>query len=362
MGAKVRVLIVDDSSLMRQLLARILSSDPEIEVVATAEDPHRARELIKKHNPDVITLDIEMPRMDGLTFLDKIMTLRPMPVVMISSLTQRGADATLRALESGAVGFIGKPTTDPRDRMEAKRDIIAQKVKAAARARVRARGVHAQGDHARGQARAAPRAATGAGEAFDRSLVIGIGASTGGVEALREVLCGFPANCPPIVVTQHMPKSHTARFAARLDAIAQVKVSEAALGARLETGHAYIAPGDRHLEVRRNGLERYRCVLVDGETVSGHKPSVDVLFQSLADCAGDKAIGAILTGMGRDGAKGLLAMRKAGAVTFGQDESSCVVYGMPRAAHDVGAVQRQVKLSKISAEIIAAASSREAAG
>lgn len=349
MGAKVRVLIVDDSSLMRQLLTRILSSDPEIEVVATAEDPHRARELIKKHNPDVITLDIEMPRMDGLTFLDKIMTLRPMPVVMISSLTQQGADTTLQALESGAVDFVGKPTSDLRDRMEAKRDIIAQKVKAAARARVRARG--------RGQASAAPRAATGARKVFDRSLVIGIGASTGGVEALREVLCRFPANCPPIVVTQHMPKSYTARFAARLDSLARVKVSEAALGARLETGHVYIAPGDKHLEVHRNGLDQYRCTLVDGETVSGHKPSVDVLFQSLADCAGDKAIGAILTGMGRDGAKGLLAMRKAGAITFGQDESSCVVYGMPRVAYEVGAVQRQLKLSMISTEIIAAASS-----
>lgn len=348
MTQKIRVLIVDDSSLMRQMLKHILSSDPEIEVVATAQDPHVARELIKKHNPDVITLDIEMPRMDGLTFLDKIMTLRPMPVVMISSLTQQGADATLQALESGAVDFVGKPTTDLRERMESKQDIIVQKVKTAARATVRARGQK----HAAGTSKPAKRA-TAAN--LDSSLIIGIGSSTGGVEALRDVLCHIPPTCPPIVVTQHMPKSYTERFAARLSSIAAITIREAVDGERLQPGHAYVAPGDRHMQVQRISAGKYRCDLTDGDLVSGHRPSVDVLFQSIATAAGENAIGAILTGMGRDGAQGLLAMRKAGATTIGQNESSCVVYGMPRVAFEAGAVQRQLDLSKIAAEIVAAA-------
>ena len=348
MPAKVRALIVDDSSLMRQLLKHILSSDPEIEVVATAQDPHVARELIKKHNPDVITLDIEMPRMDGLTFLDKIMTLRPMPVVMISSLTQQGADATLQALERGAVDFVGKPTTDLRQRMEAKQEIITQKVKAAARASVKARGQ-------KNATRAAAGSKSLSAPACDTSLLIGIGASTGGVEALRDVLCQIPRTSPPIVITQHMPESYTARFAARLDSISEITICEATQDARLRPGHAYVAPGGQHLEVQKIAAGQYRCMLSDADPVSGHKPSVDVLFESIVKAAGEKAIGAILTGMGRDGAQGLLAMRKAGATTIGQNESSCVVYGMPRVAFEVGAVQRQVDLAKVATEIIAAA-------
>jgi two-component system chemotaxis response regulator CheB len=337
---KTTVLVVDDSATIRRLLTEILSRDPEIEVVGQAPEPAVARQMIKELNPDVITLDIEMPNMNGLDFLEKIMRLRPMPVVMVSTLTQRGAEATIEALELGAVDYHAKPTDNVAVSLVAGGAELAAKVKMAARAHVRAR-VAAPSKKTRP---AAPFKDPGAS-------LIAIGASTGGVEALIEVLSHFPENCPPTVITQHMPEHFTASFAARLDRICAPKVAEATEGAPLSPGHVYLAPGGRsHLEVA--GIGVFRCKLSEGEAVSGHLPSVDVLFHSVARCAGRRAIGVILTGMGRDGAKGLAAMRQAGGMTLGQDEASCVVYGMPRAAFEAGAVERQMPLEKLGPEII----------
>lgn len=335
---KTTVLVVDDSATIRRLLTEILSRDPEIEVVGQAPEPAVARQMIKDLNPDVITLDIEMPNMNGLDFLEKIMRLRPMPVVMVSTLTQKGADATIEALELGAVDYHAKPTDNVAASLLAGGAELAVKVKTAARARVRARMAPSM--------KKAPVTFNGTG-----SSIVAIGASTGGVEALIEVLSHFPKNCPPTVITQHMPEHFTARFAARLDGICAPKVAEAADGAPLLPGHVYLAPGGRkHLEI--TGVGSYRCKLSEGEPVSGHLPSVDVLFHSAARSAGRRAIGVILTGMGRDGADGLAAMRRVGATTLGQDEASCVVYGMPRAAMEAGAVERQVPLEKLGPEII----------
>jgi two-component system chemotaxis response regulator CheB len=340
---KIKVIIVDDSALVRQMLTQMLSSDPQIEVVAACPDPLVARQKIKELNPDVITLDIEMPNMDGLSFLDKIMRLRPMPVVMISSLTQKGAEITLQALEMGAVDFVGKPTTDLRNGLGEKSDEIVSKVKAAARARVH--GHRAEAAPARV---IAPAASTGYKSA-DR--VVAIGSSTGGVEALSRIISTLPADCPPIVITQHMPGNFTSSFAQRLDRQSQLSVKEAADGDRLVAGHAYLAPGNFHLEVVR-AAGGWACKVYDGEPVSGHRPSVDVLFRSVAASVGDKATGVILTGMGRDGAEGLKLMRDAGAHTVGQDEATCVVYGMPRAAAQIGAVKAEMPLGNIAAEIL----------
>jgi two-component system, chemotaxis family, protein-glutamate methylesterase/glutaminase len=337
MTQRVRVLVVDDSALIRQLLTTLLSEDPEIEVVGSAPDPHVARERIKALNPDVITLDVEMPNMDGVTFLRKIMALRPMPVVMISTLTQAGADITLEALEIGAVDFIAKPTTNVANAMAELATELQTKVKAAARARVRANIP---------VPRTPPRThKVGAGR------IVMIGASTGGVEALKTVLMGLPADCPPILITQHMPPRFTAAFAERLNRECPMKVSEAAQHDAVEPGHAYIAPGSHHLELVRVG-GHYKCSLNEMPPVSGHRPSVDVLFRSAARVAGAAAVGVILTGMGRDGADGLLEMRNAGSTTFGQDEASSLIYGMPRAAFERGAVVRQYPLTKIADAIM----------
>jgi two-component system chemotaxis response regulator CheB len=341
-GSKVRVLVVDDSALMRQMLSAMLAEDPEIEVVGSAPDPHYAREKIKALNPDVVTLDVEMPRMDGLSFLEKIMTLRPMPVVMISSLTQKGADATLQALELGAVDFVAKPQSDLENRLSSKQGEICEKVKAAARARVTAREAT---DYSKERA-ARPRTGYSSTE-----RIVAIGASTGGVEALREVICRMPADSPAIIMTQHMPEKFTRSFADRLNGLAAMTVKEAADGDRVMPGHAYLAPGDRHLELVRSGAD-YRCRLTDAPPVSGHRPSVDVLFRSVAKSAGKNAIGVILTGMGKDGADGLLELRDAGGLTLGQDEASCVVYGMPKVAFERGAVMKQLPLSKIADGIL----------
>ena len=341
---KIRVLVVDDSATMRSLITAALNRDPEIEVVGGAGDPFEARGMIKTLNPDVVTLDIEMPNMNGIEFLEKIMRLRPMPVVMVSTLTQAGAEMTLRALELGAVDCVGKPA-DATGTQEALADIVT-KVKIAARASVRT------------NAGGAPAAAPPRRKDFMPSGdVVAIGSSTGGVEALLSILTLFPETCPPTVITQHMPATFTASFAARLDRASGAKVQEAVDGALLEPGKVYVAPGGAtHLEVVRSaGL---RCRLVQGDPVSGHRPSVDVLFNSVAQAVGDKAVGAILTGMGRDGAQGLLAMRKAGAKTLGQDEASCVVYGMPRAAFELGAVEKQVSLSHMGQSILDLASAR----
>jgi two-component system, chemotaxis family, protein-glutamate methylesterase/glutaminase len=336
----IKVLVVDDSPTMRGLITAALRRDPEIEVVGSAGDPFEARGAIKALNPDVVTLDIEMPNMNGLEFLEKIMRLRPMPVVMVSSLTQQGADVTLRALEIGAVDCVGKPTGNVATGEGLGE--IAAKVKNAARATVRA---------TMSAVSKAPAKPVRAKEFVPSGDLVAIGSSTGGVEALLTVLNNYPANCPPTVITQHMPAAFTASFAARLGRACNAKVYEARDGDVLEPGKVYVAPGGAtHLEISRSaGL---RCRLTDGDPVSGHRPSVDVMFKSVAATMGDKAVGVILTGMGRDGAQGLLAMRQAGARTIGQDESTCVVYGMPRAAYENGAVEKQLSLSAIGPAIL----------
>jgi two-component system chemotaxis response regulator CheB len=323
----VRVLIVDDSATMRGLITATLRRDPGIEVVGSAADPHEARAAIKALNPDVITLDIEMPNMDGLEFLEKIMRLRPMPVVMLSTLTQTGAEATLRALELGAVDCMAKPLSLAGDDVLSD---LAERVRLAATAQVRPVG----------EARPAPRPR----EAYHPTAqVLAIGSSTGGVEALLRVISQFPANCPPTVITQHMPAAFTPSFAARLNRATDASVAEAYEGAPLDVGKIWLAPGGAaHLEVV--GRTSLRCRLTAGETVNGHRPSVDVLFRSVVQAAGANSVGVILTGMGRDGGQGLLEMRQAGARTLGQDAASCVVYGMPRVAFELGAVERQVSL------------------
>ncbi len=340
-GRPIRVLIVDDSALMRQMLSAILSSDPAIEVIGTAPDPLVAREKIKALNPDVITLDVEMPRMDGLAFLEKLMTLRPMPVVMVSSLTERGAEVTMKAMELGAVDVFCKPA-DASALTSYSRE-LTDKVKAAANARVRALG-----DRPR-PAAAQKLSVTTLYKSTDR--LVAIGSSTGGVEALRDIILALPADAPPIVVTQHIPPKFSASFAERLNGMAQVRVKEAADGDRIVAGHVFIAPGDKHVSVRRSGAALVTHVY-DGPLVTGHKPSVDVLFHSVAEACGGKAVGVILTGMGRDGADGLLAMRKSGAATIGEDEASCVVYGMPKAAKELGGVEKELPLSRIAEEIL----------
>lgn len=330
----VRVLVVDDSPTMRGLIAAALRRDPDIEVVGWANDPLEARAAIKRLDPDVITLDVEMPNMNGLEFLEKIMRLRPMPVVMVSTLTQKGAEVTVAALELGAVDCVGKPGAGT-TAQEAFADLGA-KVKAAARSRVRPLG----------EAGAVERPA----DFRARDVVLAIGASTGGVEALIAILSAFPDTCPPTLVTQHMPGTFTRSFAARLDRLSGAAVSEAQDGDVLKTGQIYLAPGGvAHLELA--GAATPRCRLVATEPVNGHRPSVDVLFDSVAR-SGRPAVGVILTGMGRDGARGLLAMRQAGARTLGQDESSSVVYGMPKAAFELGAVERQLPLSRLGPAIL----------
>jgi len=349
MTAPVRVLIVDDSAVMRQLLSTLLAEDPEIEVVGTAPDPLVARDRIKMLNPDVITLDVEMPHMDGVSFLRKIMTLRPMPVVMISTLTKAGAEVTLEALEIGAIDFIAKPATNQAAEMAALATELQTKVKNAARVKVGARR----------STPAAPKPARRETFVPSGDKIVLIGASTGGVEALKIVLMGLPANCPPVLITQHMPPRFTAAFAERLNRECPVKVSEAKHDDPLEVGHVYIAPGSHHLELVRKGLG-YACAIHDGAPVSGHRPSVDVLFRSGAKIAGPKIVSAILTGMGKDGAEGMLELHKAGAITIGQDEHSSLIYGMPRAAFERGAVQTQFPLDHIAEAILDACSTKSA--
>ncbi len=332
----IRTLVVDDSASMRALIRAALAQAADIEVVGEAADPLEARAAIKSLNPDVVTLDVEMPNMNGLDFLEKIMRLRPTPVVMCSTLTHRGAEAALRALEIGAVDCVGKPTGAVGDF-----DGLVDKVRAASVARVRPLG----------DAPSAPPPPV-AGGFVPNGRIVAIGSSTGGVEALIQVLTHFPANCPPTVITQHMPATFTKSFAQRLDRLCAPTVAEAQDGAPLEVGRVHLAPGGAaHLRV--DGRGRLRCRLEETPAVNGHRPSVDVLFDSVAQLAGKGAVGVILTGMGRDGAAGLKAMRDAGARTLGQDEASCVVYGMPKAAFDIGAVERQAPLSRLSSHILA---------
>lgn len=345
--APIKVLVVDDSSLMRQVLTELLNGVPDIKVVSQAPDPYVASDMIKLYSPDVMTLDVEMPRMDGLSFLEKIMTLHPMPVVMVSTLTAKGAEATMRALELGAVDYVTKPTTDLRKNLSELAEDIRSKVRMAAKARVRA---YRPGAHPVVTEKKAP--ATVAVPVVAGGTLIAMGSSTGGVEAVTQVLTQMPENCPPILITQHMPEKFTASFAQRLNAICKITVEEAAqTGTKLQAGHAYIAPGGYHMELSRVGAN-YIYKTNQEPAVSGHRPSVDVLFRSVAHTAGANAIGVILTGMGKDGAAGLLEMRKAGAPTFGQDEATCVVYGMPKVAFDIGAVEKQLGITQMAAGIL----------
>jgi two-component system, chemotaxis family, protein-glutamate methylesterase/glutaminase len=339
MAAPVRVLVVDDSAVMRQLLSNLLAEDPEIEVVGTAPDPLVARERIKALNPDVLTLDVEMPHMDGVSFLRKIMTLRPMPVVMVSTLTQAGAEITLEALEIGAVDFIAKPVNNIAQELAAIAGDLQSKVKTAARTKVSAH-----------RPVTAPRPSTHKFVSSGDKIVL-IGASTGGVEALKAVLMGLPADCPPILITQHMPPRFTAAFAGRLNRECPMEVSEAQHDDVVKHGHVYIAPGAHHLELVRKG-SGFACALSDAPTVSGHRPSVDVLFRSAARVAGPKSVAVILTGMGKDGAEGMLDLRRAGAITIGQDEATSLIYGMPRVAFERGAVAKQYSLSHVADAIL----------
>ncbi|ATQ69847.1 MULTISPECIES: protein-glutamate methylesterase/protein-glutamine glutaminase [Methylosinus] len=333
----IRVLIVDDSATMRGLIAATLRRDAAIQVVGEAADPLQARQAIKDLDPDVVTLDVEMPNMNGLEFLEKIMRLRPTRVIMVSTMTDKGASATIKALEIGAFDCVAKPSPkDPRT-FEA----LPAKIKAVASAPL------PRGEPARAQP--AAQRATPAFKPDGR--LVAIGASTGGVEALLTVLSEFPENCPPTVITQHMPPVFTASFAARLDRMCKPRVTEAVDGAPLRPGHVYVAPGGHtHLTVDKSG--GLHCRLTTADAVNGHRPSIDVLFNSVAEAAGKRSLGVILTGMGRDGAEGLLTMRRSGAETIGQDEGTSLVYGMPRAAYEIGSVGKQLPLHRIGAHIV----------
>ena len=336
----VRVLIVDDSALVRRLLTELFAADPELEVVGAAHDPYEARELIKQRNPDVLTLDVEMPKMDGLSFLHNLMRLRPMPVVMVSSLTEKGAEATLKALQFGAVDFITKPQVDFAAGLREYGEQLIARVKAAARAKVRP---------LEDAPLAAPALKSPTLKTTDQ--LIAIGASTGGTEAIAEVLRALPADIPGIVIAQHIPELFSARFADRLDRETGLVVREAIDGAPVLVGHVYIAPGGKHLRVERNGA-RYACAVSVDEPVNRHRPSVDVLFASVARNVGPNALGVLLTGMGADGANGLLELRTAGAHTLAQDKDSSVVWGMPGEAVKRGAAEEVVPLDRVAGRLI----------
>ncbi|MDE1181251.1 chemotaxis response regulator protein-glutamate methylesterase [Paraburkholderia sp.] len=347
----IKVLCVDDSALIRSLMTEIINGQPDMTVVATAPDPLVARELIKQHNPDVLTLDVEMPRMDGLDFLEKLMRLRPMPVVMVSSLTERGNEITLRALELGAVDFVTKPKVGIRDGMLDYSEKLADKIRAAARARVRQAAPVHHAAHASGAHHATPHAPLFNNPLVSTEKLIIVGASTGGTEAIREVLVPLPPDAPAVLIAQHMPPGFTKSFAQRLNGLCRITVKEAEHGERVLPGHAYIAPGHAHLLLARSGAN-YIAHLSDDPPVNRHRPSVDVLFRSAAQHAGKNAVGVILTGMGRDGAAGLLDMRKAGAHTLAQDEASCIVFGMPREAIAMGGAVEVASLQDMSRRVM----------
>ena len=339
----VKVLVIDDSPLIRRLLTEILHQAEDIEVVGSAEDPYQAREMIKQLNPDVLTLDIEMPKMDGISFLKNLMRLRPMPVVMISTLTQKGSPITLEALELGAVDFIAKPTVNVSEQFTQYAKVVQQKVRTAATARVRSfklSNVNSMETLANAQ--------------FSHNKVLAIGASTGGTEAIKEVLIRMPENCPPIVITQHIPPVFSSSFAQRMDRTCTINVKEAEQGDKLTSGCAYIAPGDQHLSVKQQGGSLY-CQLDQSDPVNRHRPAVDVLFNSLVEVCPKNTIAALLTGMGSDGAKGLLALKQHGAYTLAQDELSSVVWGMPKAAVELGAAIDIVSLDKVAQQLLSQA-------
>lgn len=347
----IKVLIVDDSAVMRSLLTEILSATSDIRVVGAAPDPIAAREMIKTLTPDVLTLDVEMPRMGGLEFLGRLMRLRPMPVVMVSSTTERGSESTLQALELGAVDYVSKPRAESPAQLQQYAEEVRDKVRAAYSAHLRplARTLSATPINPRAGAPLSP--ATPLSQRIQERHLIAIGASTGGTEALREVLCSLPREVPGVVMVQHMPETFTGSFARRLDSLSALTVVESKGGERILPGHAYLAPGHSHLRVRRtpSGL---MTELMATAPVNRHRPSVDVLFDSVAEQMGTAALGVILTGMGKDGARGMLAMRQAGAWNIGQDKDSCVVYGMPREAADIGALDEVASLSEIGNRIM----------
>jgi two-component system, chemotaxis family, protein-glutamate methylesterase/glutaminase len=354
--AKTTVLVVDDSALVRSLLTEIINQQPDMECIGAASDPLIAREMIRNLNPDVITLDVEMPRMDGIDFLSKLMRLRPMPVVMVSTLTERGADVTLRALELGAVDFVAKPKMGVADGLKLLAHDITDKVRIASKAHLRRAPAAAPAGGTTGHTEpgalnsraTAPVANVGR---LSTEKVIFLGASTGGTEATKEVLLNLPPDCPAIVITQHMPPGFTKSYAARLDGLCRIRVAEARDGERILPGHAYIAPGGFHLSVERSGAN-YIARVQDGEPVNRHKPSVEVLFNSAAKVVGPNALGIMLTGMGADGAKAMKAMRDAGSYNWVQDEASCVVFGMPREAIAAGAANEVVPLTQIAPKLI----------
>ncbi len=340
----IKVLVIDDSALIRQLLTQILNSDPLIEVVGTAPDPYVAREKIKQLNPDVLTLDVEMPKMDGVTFLRNLMRLRPMPVVMVSTLTEAGAEVTLQALELGAVDFVSKPKVNVQEELQAYSREIINKVKTAARAQVR--GSNLPTPKARDLSQIAAR------KHFKTSeMIIAMGASTGGTEALKDVLCQLPPTTPGIVITQHIPAAFSKPFSERLNANSAMTFTQAENGQQILPGHGYLAPGDRHLEVVRDGA-RFICKLRDTEPVNRHKPSVEVMFNSVAKNVGANALCVLLTGMGDDGADAMGAMQKAGAPTIAQDEASSVVWGMPGEAVKRGYADEVLPLHNIAERIL----------
>lgn len=353
---KIKVVVVDDSALVRNLLSALIDRQPDMEAIGAANDPYMAREMIRDLNPDVITLDIEMPRMDGLDFLEKLMRLRPMPVVMVSTLTERGTEVTLRALELGAVDFVTKPKLGISAGLTQVGDEIAEKIRAAALARV-ARRISTPPAPAAPAARPAREpavqapAAGGGRRRQGTEKLIAIGASTGGTEAVRQVLAELPPDFPAVIVTQHMPPGFTRSFAERLDRLSRIRVAEGEQGARILPGHAYIAPGGRHMKVIRSGAN-FVIDIDDSEPVNRHRPSVDVMFRSVAAAAGPNAIGVMLTGMGRDGADAMRAMREAGAFNIAQDEATCVVYGMPKEAVLAGAVHESLPIDRIARRLI----------
>lgn len=355
---KIKVLIVDDSAVVRQVLTAALSEDAGIEVIATASDPIFAIEKMRVQWPDVIVLDVEMPRMDGITFLKKLMAERPTPVIICSTLTEKGAETTMQALAAGAVSIVTKPKVGLKQFLQDDSESLVASVKAAARANLRRLAAHANALPVQAKLSAdaiLPAAHHAMAETTERVIVIGT--STGGTQALETVLTALPRACPGILIVQHMPEKFTGAFAERLNGLCQIEVREAQHGDRVTPGRALIAPGGRHMLLRRSGAQYY-VDIVDGPPVSRHKPSVDVLFRSAAKCAGKNALGIIMTGMGDDGAKGLKEMHDMQAKTLGQDEESCVVYGMPKEAAKLGGVDREVPLERIAHEILAYAAGR----
>jgi two-component system, chemotaxis family, protein-glutamate methylesterase/glutaminase len=344
MSHKTRVLVIDDSALVRSLLSEIINRQSDMCCLGSAADPLVAREMIRELNPDVLTLDIEMPRMDGIDFLERLMRLRPMPVVMVSTLTERGAEITLRALELGAVDFVAKPRIGISDGLTQLAGDITDKIRIAARTRPR-RAAAAPGP-------AAPRPAPSAMGRLSTEKIVFIGASTGGTEATKELLLGLPSDMPALMITQHMPPGFTRSYAARLDGLCRLSVKEASDGERVLPGHAYIAPGGLHLSVERSGAN-YIARVRDGAPVNLHKPSVEVLFDSAARVVGPNALGVMLTGMGADGARAMRRMRDAGSWNAAQDESTCVVFGMPREAIAAGAADEVLPLPDIAPRLLA---------